>query len=149
MLTELGRVTWAAILLEDYTESLCSFIDPSDPRTDKRSVSQKLRAARKILTSWSASSARGAAIAWLDRAQAALERRNAALHATPLVWTGSGQQGSPRFFLGEMPRKSRPYVERPLTVESLADLRSVLNDARAGWRDLLLDVADERLRQTR
>ena len=39
VLTELGRVTWAAIKLEDYTEGLCSLIEPTNPRTDRRQVS--------------------------------------------------------------------------------------------------------------
>jgi len=46
VLTELGRVTWAAIKLEDYTEGLCSLIDPANPRTDKRQVSQKIKDAK-------------------------------------------------------------------------------------------------------
>ncbi|MBV9095194.1 MAG: hypothetical protein JO132_15170 [Streptosporangiaceae bacterium] len=41
--TELGRVTWAAIKLEDYVEDLCSHIDPVNPWTDKRQVSAKIR----------------------------------------------------------------------------------------------------------
>ena len=46
VLIELGRVAWAAIVLEDYVEGLCSFIDPSNPREDRRSVGQKISASQ-------------------------------------------------------------------------------------------------------
>jgi hypothetical protein len=42
-----------------------------------------------------------------------------------------------------MPRKGRPYAERALTVESLAELRSALVDAADGWRDLVIAVGAE------
>src|SRR5262249_43753365 len=88
VLTELGRVTWAAIKLEDYDENLCSFIDPANPRTDKRQVSQKIRDAQKVLTGRAASATRDEARTWLERARQAIEQRNAALHATPVVGLG-------------------------------------------------------------
>jgi hypothetical protein len=44
VLTELGRVTWAVIRLEDYTEDVCRNIELADVRTaDKRPLSQKIR----------------------------------------------------------------------------------------------------------
>jgi hypothetical protein len=138
VLTELGRVTWAAIKLEDYTEGLCSLIDPHDPRRDRRQVGQKIRDTKRVLRSWTASAVRDEAIAWLERASQAIDRRNAALHATPVVWVGRDPPGGQRRFLGEMPRLGRPYVERPLTIESLGELRSVLEDAAAGWRDIAI-----------
>jgi hypothetical protein len=147
VLTELGRVTWAAIKLEDYTESVCSFIDPSNPRTDKRSISKKIKDAKQVLADWPDSSARDDAIAWSDRAHQAIERRNAALHATPVVQLGRGPDVEPRLLLGEMPRKGRPYVERALTVESLAELRYVLDHAADGWREIVLAVSSESARQ--
>ena len=147
--TELGRVAWAAVVLEDYVSGLCSFIDPSNPREDRRSVGQKITAARKVMHSWSGSATREEADAWLEHARSAVERRNAALHATPLVWVEPGRQDRPEWlFLGEMPRNGRLYVERPLTVESLAELRSVLIAATEGWRDLVIAVSSERERQT-
>ncbi len=36
VLTELGRMTWAAIRLNDYVEGVCAFVQPSDPRADRR-----------------------------------------------------------------------------------------------------------------
>jgi len=142
VLTELGRVTWAAIKLEDYIEDLCWHIDPADPRTDKRQVSAKIRDARRVLAARTRSAARDEAAEWLERARQAIERRNAALHATPIVWVGRERAGN-RLGLGEMPRNGRPYVERPLTVESLSELRSILESAADGWRDLVIALSTE------
>ena len=138
VLTELGRVTWAAIRLEDYAEDVCWHIDPANPRTDRRQVGQKIKDAKQVLAGRPPSAARNEAAAWLDRAREAIERRNAALHATPVVRVGQVRRGEWPLFLGEMPRKGRPYFERPLTVESLGELRSVLEDAAGGWSDLVL-----------
>jgi hypothetical protein len=75
-------VTWAAIKLEDYTEGLCSLIDPANPRTDKRQVSQKIKDARRVLDGWPSSTVRDDTMAWLERAGHAIEQRNAALQFT-------------------------------------------------------------------
>ena len=56
--TELGRVTWAAIKLEDYVEGLCSHIDPANPRTDRRQVSTKIRDAQRVLAARARSATR-------------------------------------------------------------------------------------------
>ena len=88
--TELGRVTWAAIKLEDYVESMCSHIDPANPRTDKRQVSKKIRDAQRVLAARARSATRDEAAEWLEQARQAIELRNAALHATPIVWVGRG-----------------------------------------------------------
>jgi hypothetical protein len=147
VLTELGRVTWAAIRLEDYVEDLCSHIDPRDPRRpDGRFVSQKIGHAKKILAGWASSPVREAAAAWLERARRAIERRNAILHATPIAWTGP-ERGDHWLGLGETAWRDRPYFERPLTVESLHELRSVLEDAGDGWRDLVISIWAESAQQ--
>jgi hypothetical protein len=101
VLTELGRVTWAAIKLGDYAEGICSGIDPHNPRNDKRMVSTKISEAKSVLAKWPESAVRDEACAWLERARLALERRNAALHATPMVWIGSDPATSGTLFLGD------------------------------------------------
>lgn len=137
---ELGRVTWAAIKLEDYTEDVCERIDPRwDPgHADMRQLGRRVKDATRALAARPPSAARDTAAAWLRRASKAIDRRNAALHATPIVWTRNEQLG-----LGEMPWGDRPYAERPLTVDSLSELRSTLEDAASGWRDLVLALAAE------
>jgi hypothetical protein len=147
VLTELGRVTWAAIKLEDYTEGICSAIDPANPRTDRRPVSQKIKEAKRALANWPVSKLRDDATAWLERASQAIEERNAALHATPVVWMGGPDHG--KLLLGEMPRANRLYNERPLTVESLSMLRSLLENASSGWADITVATGTEFLRQAR
>jgi len=42
VLTELGRMTWAAIRLNDYVEGVCAFVQPSDPRADRLHTGQKI-----------------------------------------------------------------------------------------------------------
>jgi hypothetical protein len=49
VLTELGRVTWAAILLEDFVDDLCWHIEPADQLTDRRQISQKIKDAKRVL----------------------------------------------------------------------------------------------------
>jgi hypothetical protein len=115
---------------------MCSHIDPANPRTDKRQVSKKNRDAQRVLAARAGSATRDEAAEWLEQARQAIELRNA-LHATPIVWVGRGH-AEDRLGLGEMPRAGRPYFERPLTVESLSELRSVLENAAAGWRDLVI-----------
>ena len=141
VLTELGRVTWAAIKLEDYVDDVCRRVEPTDLRPDRRQIGQKIKDAKKVLAGKQPSAARDEAIVWLERARQAIERRNAALHATPIVWVGLDQGG--QLGLGEMPRKGSPYVERPLTVESLRELRSLLEGAADGWVDLVVKIGTE------
>jgi hypothetical protein len=147
VLTELGRVTWAAIRLEDYAEDVCSRVDPRDPRrADGRFVSQKIGDAKKVLVGWGPSETRDKAETWLERARLAIERRNALLHATPIAWIGPGR-GEQRPGLGEKSWRDRPYFERPLTVESLSEVRSVLEDAADRWQDLVIAVWAESSQQ--
>ena len=145
VLTELGRVTWAAIQLEDYTEGVCSSVNPANPRTDKRPISRKIKDAKNVLIDWPVSKVRDDAIAWLERASQAIEERNAAFHATPLVWIGGSNEG--QLLLGEMPRANRLYTERPLTVESLNMLRSTLESAPSGWAEITVALGTELKRQ--
>ena len=67
------------------------------------------------------------------------------MRATRIVWVGR-KHAEDRLGLGEMPRKGRPYFERPLTVESLSELRSVLVNAADGWRDLVIALDTESMR---
>lgn len=142
VLTELGRVTWAAIKLEDYVGDICRRIEQTAGQApDRRPISQKIKDAKKILTDGAPSVTSEKAIVWLERARQAVERRNAALNATPIVWIG--RERNDQLGLGEMPRRGSPYVERPLTVESPAELRSALQEAADGWADLTVALSTE------
>ena len=68
-------------------------------------------------------------------------QRRLARHAHRLGWRR--ERAEDRLGLGEMPRKGRPYYEWPLTVESLSELRSVLENAADGWRDLVIALGAE------
>jgi hypothetical protein len=145
--TELGRVTWAVIKLEDYLQNVSWLITPSDPSTDRRPISEKIKASLVVLDTWGPSVVRDHAQDWLRQGLKAIGERNAALHGTPLTWVGPDfRDAPPRMLLGVMPRGGRPYSERPLTASSLAELRTVLVDAAAGWRDLVIEIGEERRR---
>jgi len=140
--TELGRVTWAAIRLEDYTESVCQCVDPHNPRTDHRQIGRKVKEATATLHTWPPSRPRDDALAWLARATAALDRRNAILHATPVVLLGApGSQ--PTQMLGAMPRKGSAYTQHPLTADHLGGLEATLRGATQGWMDVQLAASEE------
>jgi hypothetical protein len=141
VLTELGRVTWVAIKLEDYVEDICSRIESVHPLTqDYRMISQKIKNAKKILNDKGPSATRDRALKWLESAHLAIERRNATLHAIPLAFLN--RDGQHELGLGQRPRRDRAYAEYRLTVESLSELRSVLNKAADGWRDLALALTN-------
>ena len=63
--------------------------------------------AQRVLAARTRSATRDEAAEWLEHARQAIERRNAALHAAPIVWVGR-ERAEDRLGLGEMPRKGRP-----------------------------------------
>lgn len=102
-------------------------------RTDKSWDSQAAvqledQGAWRVLAGWLSSAVGDGAVAWLERASYAIEQRNAALHATPVVQLGRPRATEKRLFPGEMPGAYRPYNGRPLTVERSA-LRLMLENA--------------------
>jgi len=147
VLLELGRVTWAAVHLEAFTDRMCSLIGPANPRSDRRTIGRKIDDAQKVLTSWPATPARDAASTWLARARDAVYRRNATLHAVPMTWFLEGE--APRPILGEMPYRDRPYVERPITTESLVELRNLLAEPLKDWLPVLAGVRREMRQRSR
>ncbi len=144
VLAALGRVTWNAIVLEDSVGWLCSSIQPVDPQTDNRVITKKIDEALGALKDWPDSPGRDQARAWLQRARQVLDARNVLLHARPVVWVGQMPDGvSVRQMLGEKPRNGR-YSERPMNVEALSEVADLLAGAKAGWREVLLAVAETR-----
>lgn len=125
VLTELGRVTWASLHLEDGVSWTCVLSNPDDDNA--RQISERAKAVKTLLGKQPASLPRDAVIAWLDKATDVLDRhRNQIMHARPLVAPGVDEASSVSV-LGVMPRRGRggrpdrPYGERPLTVEHLRE----------------------------
>lgn len=137
VLIELGRLTWAAILLEDLTDSLCNFIHHANPGEDRRSIGQKIKDARRDLRTWGETLDIEHVDSWLVRAAQALERRNALLHSAPLVVLD--REGRPvGHALGELPRTGSEYFERYLTVAGVRHVHDELHAAQQGWRETVL-----------
>jgi hypothetical protein len=163
VLTELGRVTWRAIVLEGLVDSICQFIKPANPREDRRSIGQKVRDARKVMRRWSASVVRDDADAWLTQALAALDSRNGLLHATVvrgfedangavphsavLLMEPYLQREPTTLSLGVMPRGATPYAEISLAPGALEAVAHQLSDATRGSREVLLAIDEESKRQ--
>lgn len=137
VLIELGRLTWAAILLEDLTDSLCSCIHYANPREDRRSIGQKIKGARRDLRTWRETLDVEHIDSWLLRAAQALERRNALLHAVPMV-VFDPEGRSIGHALGEMPRAGSEYFERHLTVAGVRQVHDELHAAQQDWRETVL-----------
>ena len=96
-----------------------------------RQVGTKIRGAQRVLAARTRAATRDEAAEWLEHVRQAIERLNAAMHATRVVWVGR-KHAEDRLGLGEMPRKGAPYFGRPLIVESLSELCSVLENAADG-----------------
>lgn len=146
VLIELGRVTWAAINLEDATKWLCLSILRDDRRERPRFIKDLIHRAQDNLGGWPQSRARRDAFAWLKRAESAIDARNGTLHATPLTWFPIDSEEPSMQMLGEPQAKRRPYYERPLTAASLSKLCLQLVEAKTGWRDVVIRVAEARQR---
>ncbi|WP_116201285.1 hypothetical protein [Amycolatopsis circi] len=148
-LRELGRFTWAAMLLEDAVISLCRVIAPG-PLISGGLVSQYLAEARDVLKGWPSSADLTEVLTWLHDAETALdEERNQILHATPEALINPDTGEYVRSF-GVMPRKGRqgkpdrPYRRRPVEVGHLRDAtrRMAMLDARFADIDAAVMLAD-------
>lgn len=130
---ELGRLTMAAIRLEDLVIALCQRLSPSRKPQDKRSAGTLIEDALKVLRN----SGDGHAVIrdWLCRADQALDRRNQTLHASPtfvvpLPGTTPTIRGATLVYV---PRDGGDHTLTPLTVEELQPITADLRAARAGW----------------
>lgn len=138
--TELGRMTLAAVRLEDTVYSLCRFIRPRHGPWDDCPISTHIGEALNDLATCPADEMRATAEAWLKEALAALAARNSVLHAAVISSVASEAQGH-RDAVGQwllhFPRKkTEPPVRTPLTLEGIAPIRRRLERARNGWMGL-------------
>jgi hypothetical protein len=147
VLIELGRLTIAAVCLEDAVYGVCRSIRPRHGPSDDWPISSRINEASEDLESCPPSTARAGALAWLAAARDALERRNAVMHAVPVVVMSipgtTPLMDAPEQWLSHVPRKKdAPVVHIRLTVEGLQPLRLDLERARTGWIDIATHAWD-------
>jgi len=143
---ELGRLTYAAIRLEDVTRAAVRWIDP---KLDSLSVRRLIETAQKIVETWPQSEDRDFCDQWLEGSSNALLRRNEVIHSIPAIYVelidaegGMNEVGpvlehNPRF-QHQTPGRTR------LTVEDLAPVTAQLRTARAGWWRVATKAHDQR-----
>jgi hypothetical protein len=149
VLLELGRLTWAAINLEDVIGTVRRAIGPTPDRLARAPVSEWIKDALEVLSAWPESGVRDTACEWFRAAQEALEERNAVVHSVPVVIyskaNGEFTEHGPA--LDHIPRrKDRPFCRIPLDVDNLRLVSRKLADARQGWVDICSALLDERKR---
>ena len=133
VLIELGRLTWSAIHLEDLTDAMCHQVVHKDPRVDQRPIGRKITDAIEALDLWEGQGSEVGQIRdWLDRAQRALQMRNAILHSTPLIRFDEHYRKIGHA-LGELPKGDRAYYVRPMEVSELREVRAELDAAQEDW----------------
>ena len=146
VLLELGRLTWAAICLEDVVEPVCWNLDPSSTRDDRRPAGKRLDDALVALEELRGSDRQTGAIEWITEAKAALEARHAVFHGMPgtFVPLGEGiQSGNLDPVLAHVSQSSdRRQTNTPVTVEGLRSIRLRLEKARGGWEVIAFGPRD-------
>jgi len=141
VLAELGRLTLAAVRLEETTYLVCRSIKPRHGPWDDCPIGSHVDEAVSDLATCPKDDMRDRAEAWLKEAEEALASRNAVLHASfvtyvPLPGTTPIPDATGEW-LAHFPRnKKRPPVRTLLTTEGLRPIRERLERARKGWMDL-------------
>jgi len=150
VLLELGRLTWAAINLEDVVYTVCQCIRPNGDYRDTPAVA-RIKQAREALTTQPDEKLRARADKWLEAAAQALADRHAVLHSEPVTFVSLSADVTPGDLdplLAHFPRdRSRPQVNTPLTASALRSLRWHLESARAGWVELAVELDEARVRE--
>lgn len=146
VLLELGRLTWAAIRLEDAVREVAWRLAPVEAGREAEQISQRINAAR---SAGPPESVRG----WLEAAGAALERRNTVLHGIPFQYGFPGRLMFPgtQLFPGahgqglhHIPRKAgQARTETEVTVEGLRPTREQLDQALGGSGAALRDLSSK------
>jgi hypothetical protein len=147
VLLELGRMTWAAINLEDVIPMMRRAIGSEPENLSRAPVSEWIKDALECLASWSESKARKAAIQWFNAAQRALKERNQILHSVPVVVVTRHPNG--RFTehgqaLDHLPRgASDSFSRTPLSEDNLRRVSQRLAVARQGWVQIWQALLEE------
>lgn len=140
VLLELGRLTWAAINLEDVVPSVRYAIGPVPDSLEKRwepegspvrliraPISKWITDAEEVLSGWPQSAIRDTALQWFGATREALIDRNNVLHSVPV--TGPALEDLPTTRKGEFSRIR-------LIEEDLRRVRQKLTDARERGVDI-------------
>lgn len=148
-LLELGRMTWAAISLEDVVYGMGDALGLDTAERTRMPVSACIRRVLQVLDGWPESEIREDARKWFIAARQALEARNSVLHAVPGVWVTIGgdhavTQHGP--VLEDLGSTGRPYQRRWMAEGGLRPVRLQLEQARAGWVEIFLALAEEHKR---
>lgn len=148
-LLELGRMTWAAINLEDVVYGMGDAVGLDTAELARMQVSACIRRALEVLDGWPVSGIPEVASRWFIAARQALEARNSVLHAVPGVWVTIDDdhavtQHGP--VLEDLGGKGRPYQRRWMAHDGLRPVRLQLEEARAGWVEIFLALAEEHKR---
>lgn len=146
MLLELGRLVWEAITLEQDVYAICHLIDPRGVSTwGAEHASTRIRQARPALVELDDAALREVADRWLGKADEVLAHRNSILHAVPLTLSYSPRAGgTEQEWLAHFPRKpSGSSKMRPLTEESLRQLRASLQAVRAAGTEVGQELVEK------
>jgi hypothetical protein len=149
VLLELGRLTWAAISLEDVVPQMRRALGREPDRLARAPAAVWIKDALKVLSGWPESEIRETACRWFNAAQEALEQRNSVLHSVPGIWVtikdGAVTTHGPVLeHLSK--RKGGSYRRISVTEDELRLVRQKLSEAREGWVEIILALDDERKR---
>jgi hypothetical protein len=151
VLLELGRLTWAAINLEDVIPSMRRAMGRPPARLDRAPISEWVSNALGVLAGWPESEARQRGTRWFTTAQQALEERNHVLHSVPVIEYTRADDGTltaGRQALDYIPRRAGvPFSRIALSEGELRAVRQRLAGAREGWIEVYtaLDEAHNRI----
>lgn len=129
----LGRVAWAAINLEDWTNSTCELaLGEFDSRVR---IGPHIDKAVALLEAWEQPLVLSSAIAWLVQAKQMMIRRNQILHAVPVQTIGDDPKHWLVYFhKGDKQGYRAPNVETSLTIETLLEIAFEIEATLDGWR---------------
>jgi hypothetical protein len=148
VLLELGRLTWAAINLEDIIPEVRRAIGPVPAPLIRAPAAEWVKDALRVLAGWPKSEIQQTADRWFRTALAALEERNNILHSVPVTMVAISNDGTVTTHgqaLQHMPRRGRGSYRRIRLAENdLRLVRQKLVDAREGWVELCLTIHQEK-----
>lgn len=150
VLTELGRLTLAAVYLEDYARALIWRLVPNAMGAlDTAPIGTRIDDAVRVASELDDVILAAQIKAWLTEVKAALGQRNTILHSTPVTYTKvpgvTVVEGTTGEFLHHFPNNpKRAQVQTALTVNGLRPISDRLIRVRGNWRDLTLRLAEHK-----